>query len=469
MSTRPSDFGRMNLTDSDQTSINQSLETLMSSVKTLETSPKKNKATGRLPEVVNRLIDKDSKYYKRRRTIPTGHQANSKRKIPQVREVKKAVSVLDNEPGAAHYSPKFASILPKSPAISLKDKNSTSKLDKSNVDECSMSEMIVAWSDHIRNVDFTKAEKSSNSLDYAPLPPSTVEGANVYKFSQDARYANRDSYIIGEKTPGPSAYNTTKNTKKNHATLFHLQVSRFNDMDKLEKPIRDTRSAMDAIRKREPQQISFDKQAPREKRVKEEDPLWQEIENEQREILKNLITQEKAKKAVKKQKTADFAKQTRDNRSPFAHIMRKETDVVYDVESSLKYLDRPTTSFDIGQKAYKFKREILNKTEAPDIMYFDSHEQWKKTKPRDQVSDFNKLHYRKDPYYYMPKPCGEEDKRSKEEIYRDEEFMREREMTSTRRQPPSEPPERLKRIIDTPLQLQRNKSAFEHRYEDVFK
>lgn len=468
MSTRPSDFGRVNLSESETASFNHSLEHLITSVKTLDTSTKRNAGNGRLPEVVNRLIDKDSKFYKRRRTISSGVASPVKRKIPQVREVKKSISVLDNEPGAAHYSPKFSSILPKSPSVSMKDKNSTSKLDRSNVDECSMSEMIVAWSDHLRNVDFTKAEKSSNSLDYAPLPPSTVEGANTYKFSQDSRFANRDSYIVGEETPGPSAY-AIKHPKHNNATSFHLQVSRIDDSDKLEKPIRDTRSALDAIRKREPQQISFDKQASREKRVKEEDPLWQEIENEQREILKNLLKQEKTREIPKKKKTGDFAKQTRDNRSPFAHLMRKETDVVYDVDTGYKYLQRPSTSFDISQRAYKYNREILNKTEAPDIIYCNSNDQWKKTQPRDQVSDFNKLHYRKDPYYYMPKPCGEEDKRSKEEIMMDEEEARTREASTTRRSIPKEKPERLKRIIDTPLSLQRNKSAFEHRYEEAFK
>jgi hypothetical protein len=83
------------------------------------------------------------------------------------------------------------------------------------------------------------------------------------------------------------------------------------------------------------------------------------------------------------------------------------------VERSLLFLEKggkilPGTHF--GRKLSDTNRTIYNKTEAPDIIYPNVIEQWKNINSRDQAKDilFSRQADKHDPYYYMPKPCEED-------------------------------------------------------------
>ena len=176
------------------------------------------------------------------------------------------------------------------------------------------------------------------------------------------------------------------------------------------------------------------------------------------------------KKKKVKVKTADFAKQTRDERSPFYQFMRKEWEPSkpYDVERGLKYLERPKTAFDISQKSYKYDRQLYNKTEAPDVIYGNSNDNWKKTQPDVSSPVMESYHVRRDPYYYMPHPCGEEDSRPIWEITADEMYVASHSSIKVNRPKIKGKPDPIERFIDTPVMLKRNKSPLTHRYDATF-
>lgn len=472
LNSNPSSYGRQT-SGLDSNKLTRSIENFLNDVKNLENSPVKPVETAKLPAVVSRLVDKEGKYYRRRKTLPV--QPRSTPKAPQVRTVKKQITSLDQNPGAAHYNPNFNAVLANEPVVSMPRAFETP--DKSNLDNVPMGEMLKNFSSHIRAVEFEQPE--TRNIDLKPLEPSCVENQKTYIIPTKLD-VKRDSYIVGESTPGPSAYNTVTKKKVKDVIPFQCQVSREDIGEHFEKPIRDTRSAIDATKKREPRPIPFDKQESREKKAKKEDSIWKEIEEEQKRLIEQQIEIEQKRKekrlaekstkerSLKKKKVQPMSRGGRDERGPFAHLMRKEVEplVPYEVDRTYKYLERPKTAFDIKQKSFKEDRQIYVKTEAPDKLYDNVVDEWKNTKPKENVPNFDALHYRYDAYHYMPKTCGEDDKRSRAEIDAEKRELTLRTMppTSTRKGKPKA----LKRIIDTPLSIKRFTSDLDHRYADKF-
>ena len=465
LSPSPSTFGKPGL--KDFAGLNRSLESLLENVKNLDKSPSKPET--RLPSVVSRLTDKKGKYYKRRKSAVAKSSKTKSQHTPkkphEIRVVGRPHTPLDDNPGAAHYKPNFDAVLTQEPQISFpkaKDHPNTSSLE-----EKSMNEMLNTWSSNLRAVDFQQP-KDTKKVAFSPLPPSSVMNAKTYVMSRSLP-CDRDSFMKVEKTPAPNYYNVKIIEKHVGAIPFAMQASRNDYKESFENPIRDTRAAIDATIKRQPRQVPFDKQSSREKKAKEEDPMWKKIEEEQKEILSHMANNAPQKKKVKI-KTADFAKQTRDERSPFYPFMRKEWEPSkpYDVERGLKYLERPKTAFNISQKSFKYDRQIYNKTDAPDVIYGNSNDYWKNTQPDVSTPIMESYHVRRDPYYYMPHPCGEEDSRPLWEIAADEMYVASHSKIKVNRPKMKGKPEPMERYIDTPLSLKRNKSPSSHRYDSTF-
>ena len=116
----------------------------------------------------------------------------------------------------------------------------------------------------------------------------------------------------------------------------------------------------------------------------------------------------------------------------------------------------------------KYDRQVYRKSDAPDVIYGNVNESWKKTQPDVNVPIMDLGHDKHDPYYYMPKPCGEEDSRSQFEIEQEQEYLARRLSLKPNKPRPKIKPEPLERFIQTPVALQRNTSSFDNRYADVF-
>lgn len=467
MSRALSSFGKAGF--AERVKGNNDVDKLLDRVKNMELTKYKNEFNGRLPPVVNRLLNKDSKEYKRRRSRAYANEEKPKKK-PVKRVVIKEPVTLESKsnemPGSAHYTPNFESILTASPAYTINDKVDSQPIIQ-GLGTNMLSEMVSKWGTNLRTVQFIKLKETS--LDFAPLPESTVHDTKGVSFPHDG-HSERDSFITGEVTPGPSAYNVKRTSLKKPVRKFDEQTSRPVDNDPLIKPIRDIRADIDRTQKRQPRQLPFDKQSSREKKAKQEDPIWTEIEEEQKKMLSKMDS----KRQKEKPKTArkePFALQTRnrDERGPFSHIMRKEVDpkYEYDVDKSWKYLERPKTAFNISQPAQKTDRMVYRKSEAPDIFYNDVQRQWNETqKSFGSPPIFGNTHDRYDAYYYMPHPCGQEHQMTESEI--EEEYMKENQQPPKRRKTPK--PQPLKRIIDTPNHMQSalSVSYAEKRFKPIF-
>jgi hypothetical protein len=84
---------------------------------------------------------------------------------------------------------------------------------------------------------------------------------------------------------------------------------------------------------------------------------------------------------------------------------------------------------------------------------------WKKTKPNVNVPNFDSYHYRYDAYHYMPKTCGEDDKRPLEVIEAEERELMERLLpTPTKIKHQESPP----RWIESPLSANRYSSELDY-------
>lgn len=393
----------------------EDVEAILKQIQTMEVQ--KNKTDFHVPDVVDRLLNDNSSPSRTRTKSKSHHKKH--RKSREIREVHKIISPLDAVPSSAHYAPNFDAVLTNAPQLKIAQSFISPK-KKLDLDSCTMNEMINQWSAGIRNVSFSKqtsreptpsdsrstfSSRMSHQSSIAELPPIQKQPTlGIISLG-----GNRDSYINAEITPSPTEYQAiTPIAKPAKALSFEGQASRPQNT-RQDYIMRDVGKNIDAIKKRPPRIIPFDKQSSRTPRKAQEDDIWKDIEEEQKRIINDLFKQpEPAPKREKKKES--FTLQTGQVKHPFQHIMRKEVNpqVEYEPIQSLRSLDRPVTSFNIKQPALKKDRMVYRKSEAPDIIYDNVNEEWKNTQKRATTPiPINKEMVRRDPYHYMPHGCGQ--------------------------------------------------------------
>ncbi|OHS98428.1 hypothetical protein TRFO_35168 [Tritrichomonas foetus] len=410
----------------------------------------KIRPTHAIPGVIERLLNVEENRTRSRIKSSSHHKIKKKNK--EIREVKKVVNPLDNGPGAAHYSPNFDSILSKSPKHRFQKAEFEPIKKVSNLECCTMSEMLNQWSTQIRRYNFQQPTDTSSSRKLshtqkvksqvsktenenenegdednemaktqpvkserktvrpppdAPLPPKPESKVPGLISSE----ANRSSFLRHEETPGPSDYQKIVfSSIPLNVPSFENQAPRPTSTPQDAHMIRDIGNNIDAIKKRTAQCIPFDKQSSREPKKKRDEDIWLQIEAEQARIIENLKKDGNVIRIKKKKEKPPFKLQTGKPEHPFEHIMRKENEPAepLHVEKSLKALDRPVSSFDISTPAESSDRMVYRQSDAPDVIYSDVNEQYKNTIPRPASPvPIARTVTRHPPYYYMPKPCGQ--------------------------------------------------------------
>lgn len=153
------------------------------------------------------------------------------------------------------------------------------------------------------------------------------------------------------------------------------------------------------------------KQVGREQMRLEQDSIWAEIVAEQKK-LKNGIHPHEKPMTEKKTKKEPFSTQTSYfGKSPFDHLLMTEAprDVYYDISNLDNMLGkrRSKSQSHFGRRLDDTDREILNKTDALDVMYPNMADQWLKTKKSSgSVINLSRLELRRSAYDYMPQTCG---------------------------------------------------------------
>jgi hypothetical protein len=267
-----------------------------------------------------------------------------------------------------------------------------------------MSEMIGKFFQNIRTVNFQHPQPLPQVV--ASPPAADTKG---HRLSVIATTARRGSLLEPKMGPGPGPgdYHVPDSTLQQKGVSFKGQSGR-TDAPLPNSDLPDVGPNLDRIRPRSSQAIPFAKQSGRDSRKPAEDPFWDEIEHEQDRILQKFAATPK-KSAREKGAKSSFMLQTPQVDHPFAHIMRDETDIHYDVEASRKALDRPTPAFNIRQPAFKSAgdRYEIRRSDAPDLMYDNVKEQFTKTKPRTTSPlPIDREIPRCPPYDYLPHGCG---------------------------------------------------------------
>jgi len=378
------------------------VEYVLKQIHSIETNKFKNDIPKEVPKYIQRLVKGEADTQTVRSRYKNSCHQKVYRKAPEIREVKKRQTSLDVGPSSSHYNPNYNSILTSSPAISMSSNKPKKSQISADPSTHTMNEMMKKWIKDIRKVEFIKEQPSVQQLELPMSPvPTTFASKKGYKFSNSKD--ERDSFIILENTPGPSAYNVQRTPLEKGVIAFDKQAPRPDFVQNDGHNYRDTRSNLDAVRPRTPAPIPFDKQSSREKTKKEEDDIWKQIAEEQAEIIRK-ITNKPEKVEPKKKTIQPFSQQTSHPKiSPFEHIMRREINVEYNPEKSLEYLERPKTAFNISQPAFHNKREILVKTDAPDKFYDNVTEQFKNTINRPpSPPPMARMNDRKSPYNNRP-------------------------------------------------------------------
>jgi hypothetical protein len=265
--------------------------------------------------------------------------------------------------------------------------------------------MIGKFFQNIRTVNFQQQ---------TPLPPTASEPVVAETkgrhLSVIATTARRGSFYAPKAGPGPGDYQVAPSAVPAKGVSFKGQSGR-RDPPLRNAHLPDVGPGVDHTRPRSPQVIPFDRQSGRNPQKRVEDRFWDEIEQEQERILQAFAGGPK-KSARKKRSKSSFKLQTPQVAHPFAHIMRDETDVHYDIGASRRALDRPASAFDIRQPAFKSARDRLEvrRSDAPDVVYDNVMEQFAKTRPRaTSPLPIDREITRHPPYDYFPHGCGRGD------------------------------------------------------------
>lgn len=428
-----SSFGKSQFERDIMQTREEDLDSILKQVHTIENE--KYKQSQAPPGVIERLLGNEERI---RLRSSNSNRSQVRKKSRVIRQVKKVDNPLDNIPSAAHYSPKFDSVLKKNPKHRFQ-MSEFNQISTSEFENLTMGEMLYQWNRQIRRINFqnpTKEDIDNHYINKTRLNNQVTEYADVqYNTIPDRKTcrtpvtappppkpeskipgiisapAIRDSYFKREVSPGPSDYQSTtifsQNMKK--VTDFSTQASRPPTEENRSYAIRDVRKDIDSTKPRTQQCIPFDKQSSREPQKKNKDAIWKEIEAEQERIIESLAKPEVKPKA-KKKAIEPFALQTPNPEHPFGHLMRKETEPsqFLDVEGNLKHLDRPVTAFSIAAPAQSSDRMVYRISDAPDVMYDHVMDDFKNTVPRATTPvEIARYPTRHSPYYYMPKPCGQ--------------------------------------------------------------
>ena len=199
----------------------------------------------KIPSYVDRLLNNEERTRSR---VKSANNPKINRQFREIREVKKVTNPLGDGPSAVHYSPNFESVLSSPPKHQFQkaEKNPTAS---TNLDVCTMGEMLQQWTGQLRRINFenpnatpiknkrAKTALSSSNLNNSiperstvrpppdspapPKPPSKVPGLISGE-------ANRDSFLNHNYNPGPSEYQTVSiNPKKTRIVSdFSQQASR---------------------------------------------------------------------------------------------------------------------------------------------------------------------------------------------------------------------------------------------------
>lgn len=349
------------------------IEKILNSVREMEFT--KSKSTNyKIPKVVDRLLQDCPVSYHHSKP---GKRKVIYRKAPEIREVKKQVSIRDGGPSSTHYDPNYNAILKSAPKFKFSSSFPEKKEKIQNLNVSTISEMINSWTTEIRETNFSSQE------------PTTIDNCEIFSsFTPSSSLSDAPGIISnsghnlkwvgGEKTPGVGSYDLSQSDMKGKMIVSFDKQSSRPPQKTNSACLHDTRSGLDAIKPRAPRAPSFEKQSSRFPLTKNNDSLWDEIEAEQKEILSKLDIPQRDKTRVKK-KVQPFSLQTTNfDKSPFHHIMRKETEPSqsYDTERAYR---RPKTAFNISQPAFQNDRAIYCRSEAPDVIYDNVQQQYNNT------------------------------------------------------------------------------------------
>lgn len=388
-------FGRTsfeggNLFYAEHTGLNE----LVQRIKAIGTESPKRKRKRR-PKLTDLDLDKRNEGF----AIDQNRVIESPKK--PVREVRRVITEKKVTPGADHYNPKYEAILPSTHIIHLS--NNPEKQRQVTPRDATQGEMIRFFTSAMREVNLAPSN-SRPAIETVESPTKEAKGVGIVSGS-----AQRYSYLRPNTNPSPGAYNPQVQESKHSHPRFDQQSERPSIVQTTYGTYRDIRKALDYTHHRVQQAVSFDQQVPREKLQLRDRDIWSDIDAEQKAFLEIINPTRKEKKAKRKEEQP-FSKQTSNfGKSPFRHLFTEASPdaPMLNMDIEERKAKRPVTAFDIRQPAFKGDRTIYAKTSAPDIVYEDAPDQWKKTQQTEGSPIPLALQQeRKPPYEYMPQQCG---------------------------------------------------------------
>lgn len=397
-----SKYGRLNFDTGTRMHEEKQINNLLSDIKNISTGFSGKKRSNSVDDkIMKRLLSPAKRIRKaRKRILP---KSKLYKHAPTISQASPRVEIVSEVPGSAQYNPNYDAYLPKTNTYSIQSLHQKIPVDPRIM---TMTEMIKAWEKHIRLVDF-KEEPNEG-----PLPDVSLPSKPVYNSpGVVARTtSHEDSIIRKTDAPAPDKYYIPRELDKPRVIPFDGQSTRKEIETLTDRTHMKLAQSIDSVKPRNSGCIPFDKQLAREKGLSQEDDIWKEIEEEQKSLLKILKPQKDVSKPPPKIVEPFKLQPSRLQKGPFNHMIHQEApqDAQYNVEYSLSKLESkkipPATNF--GSRVSK-DRVILNKSEAPDRIYPNVIDGWKKTaKSYGSPPDFKNMHDRKSAYDYMPKTCG---------------------------------------------------------------
>ena len=371
-----SNFVKANFEKSIISPFDSDVNHVLKQIQNLEFSKKESQFNKDVPKVVLRLLNdsKEENFKSKSTNKNLNIKKIKKKKKKEFPEKNKKNLNLDIGPSSSHYSPNYNSILTSTPGITMTQEQtpiiSTTK-------HYTMNEMMNKFLKNIRKNESLIENDNKSILVHSDISlQSSFNNDKGYKFSQSTNF-DRDSFIVAENTPGPSAYNISKEIEIK-GVEFNKQASRPDIVQNEGHHYRDTRSNLDFIRPRAISPIPFNKQSSREPQKINDDNIWKEIDEEQKKLITNLFPKEEKKNIIKPKKQPFELQTTTRIGSPFKHLIRNEIEPKE--EYNIKIQSRPVTSFNISQPSFKNQRTIYIKSEAPDKFYDNINETYNKNK-----------------------------------------------------------------------------------------
>lgn len=442
-----SKFCRINLesgnTSNETKNIN--VKHILSGIKHINDRPLKKITDNSVPEISQRLLGCPSSSLN---TIKTRSRYLSRqkeiKKAPVVRKYEKQQNSLHEPPSAVQYTPNYEVCLPSAPKYIFPRAFHERMID---ANFRTQSEMIKVWEKGPRTVKFgpktkeqSEQEKESEEdqrqeaddeinqqLPPAPLqsivPPPHNNTAPNPKVANTVQIkakkqptglismsSDRNSFIPKNDIPAPGQYQIKRlSVDKNRASSFDNQSTRKDIEIKTERTYFGLAKSIDSTKPQPPRCVPFKVQLSRHKENKQKD-IWNEIEREQKQLYDILHPKEPIHVQEKKLIQPFSLQTTYFDKHPFQSFMGPEytKDLVYDVDLSIKLSDKkikPLNNF--GRRTNDNDRAIYVQSEAPDIVYKNVNEEWKKTQKNSGTGPvFSTMHERRSPYDYMPKIDG---------------------------------------------------------------